>query len=110
MRILQHFADPDSERAFLRAEREERGQAIRALIVVAVATLLSYVLLNPMHFPPAGVVAYSMAASALILVMAGFFILTRSAFYLEAPWIDLPVFVAMAAGMKWLAIVLAAQA
>ncbi|HEY5711042.1 MAG TPA: adenylate/guanylate cyclase domain-containing protein [Allosphingosinicella sp.] len=110
MRVLQHFADPDTERAFLRAEREERGQAIRALIVVAVATLLSYVLLNPMHFPPAGVVAYSMAASALILVMAGFFILTRTAFYLETPWIDLPVFVAMAAGMKWLAIVLAAQA
>lgn len=110
MRILQHFADPDMERAFLRAEREERGQAIRALIVVAVATLLSYVLLNPMHFPPAGVVAYSMAAAALILVMVGFFALTRTDYYLATPWIDLPVFAAMAAGMKWLAIVLAAQA
>jgi adenylate cyclase len=110
MRLLQHFADPETERAFLRAEREERGQAIRALIVVAVATLLSYVLLNPMHFPPAGVVAYSMAAAFLILVMAAFFVLTRTDFYRETPWIDLPVFVAMAAGMKWLAIVLAAQA
>ena len=31
------FADPETERAFLRAERIERGQAIRALIVIAVA-------------------------------------------------------------------------
>jgi hypothetical protein len=110
MSVLQHFADPATERAFLHAERAERGQAIRALIVVAVATLFSYVVLNPMHFPPAGVVAYTKAAGALILVMIGFFLLTRTAFYLETPWIDLPVFVAMSAGMKWLALVLADQA
>ena len=64
--LLQRFDDPETERAFLRAERAERGQAIRALIVIAVATLLSYIVLNPMHFPPAGVVAYTQAAGALI--------------------------------------------
>jgi class 3 adenylate cyclase len=51
-----------------------------------------------------------MAAAALILMMAGFFALTRTAFYLDRPWVDLPVFVALAGGMKWLAIVLAGLA
>jgi class 3 adenylate cyclase len=105
--LLQRFPDPETERAFLRAERAERGQAIRALIVIAIATLISYVVINPMHFPPAGVVAYTWAAGALILLMSGFFLLTRTQLYLDQPWIDLPVFVAMAGGMKWLALVLA---
>ena len=39
--------------------------------------------------------------------MAGFFLLTRTEIYLDQPWLDLPVFIAMAAGMKWLALVLA---
>ncbi len=52
--LIQRFPDPATERAFLRAERVERGQAIRALIVIAARTLLSYIVLNPMHFPPRG--------------------------------------------------------
>ena len=36
--VLQRFDDAETERAFLRAERAERGQAIRALIVVAAVT------------------------------------------------------------------------
>ena len=105
--LVQRFADAETERAYRRAEREERGYAIRALIVIAVLTLLSYVGLNPMHFPPAGVVAYNMAAGTLIAAMAGLFALTRTRFYLERSWIDLPVFVVMAAAMSWLAFVLA---
>jgi class 3 adenylate cyclase len=107
--VLQRFADPELERAFLRAERAERGQAIRALIVIAAATLFSYIVLNPLHFPREGVIAYTAAAGALIALMLGFFGLTRTRFYLEQPWIDLPVFVALAAAMKMLALVLAAQ-
>ena len=61
--VLQRFDDPETERAFLRAERAERGQAIRALIVIAIATLISYIVINPMHFPPAGVIAYTQAAA-----------------------------------------------
>ena len=105
--LLQRFEGPETERAFLRAERAERGQAIRALIAIAVATLLSYIVINPMHFPTAGITAYTWAGGALILLMAGFFLLTRTRFYLEKPWIDLPVFIVMAGGMKWLALVLA---
>ncbi|HMG46688.1 MAG TPA: adenylate/guanylate cyclase domain-containing protein [Allosphingosinicella sp.] len=105
--LLQRFEDPETERAFLRAERSERGQAIRALIVIAIATLLSYIVINPMHFPPAGVIAYTQAAAILIVLMIGFFLLTRSQFYLDKPWIDLPVFVLLAGTMKWLALVLA---
>ncbi|HEV2816278.1 MAG TPA: adenylate/guanylate cyclase domain-containing protein [Allosphingosinicella sp.] len=104
---LQRFDDPETERAFLRAERAERGQAIRALIAIAIATLLSYIVINPMHFPAAGIVAYTQAAATLIVLMIGFFLLTRTQFYLDKPWIDLPVFVAMAGAMKWLALVLA---
>jgi class 3 adenylate cyclase len=110
MGILPRFADAGTERAFLRAERAERGQAIRALIVVAIATLMSYIILNPMHFPRDGVIAYTAAAAALIAVLAGFFVLTRTAIYLEMPWLDLPVFILVAAGMKALTIALASQA
>jgi len=108
--FLQRFDDPETERAFLRVERIERGQAIRALIVIAAATLISYIVLNPMHFPREGVVAYTQAAGVLIALMAGFFLLTRTQVYLDKPWLDLPIFIAMAAGMKWLALVLAGLA
>ena len=108
--LLQRFADPETERAFLRAERAERGQAIRALIIIAAATLLSYIVMNPMHFPPEGVIAYTKAAGSLIVLLIGFWLLTRTLFYLDRPWIDLPVFVALAGAMKWVALVLAGLA
>jgi class 3 adenylate cyclase len=108
--LFQSFPDKETERAFLRAERIERGQAIRALIVIAIATLISYIVLNPMHFPREGVIAYTQAAGAFILAMLGFFFLTRTQVYLDRPWLDLPVFVVMAAAMKWLALVLAGLA
>ncbi len=108
--MLQRFVDPEVERAFLRAEREERAQAIRALIIIAAATLFSYIVLNPLHFPREGVIAYTAAAGALIAVMLGFFALTRTQYYLDHPWIDVPVFIALAAAMKALTLVLAAQA
>ena len=105
--LFQSFPDAETERAFLRAERIERGQAIRALIVIAVATLISYIVLNPMHFPREGVIAYTQAAGAFIIALLGFFFLTRTQVYLEKPWLDLPVFIVMAGAMKWLALVLA---
>jgi class 3 adenylate cyclase len=105
--LLQRFADRDTERAFLREERTERGQAIRALIVIAVVTLISYIVINPMHFPPAGVRDYTLAAAVLIAGMVGLFALTRTGFYLDRPWIDVPVFVVIALGMTALAVALA---
>ena len=108
--LQQRFADPATERAFLRAERAERGGAIRALIVLAALTLVSYILINPMHLPREGVIAYSAAAGTLIALMAGFFALTRTEIYLDRPWLDLPVFVLLAGAMKWLALVLAGLA
>ena len=107
MKILERFDDPETERAFVETERAERGQAIRALVAISIATLISYIFLNPHHFPPAGVIAYQQAAGVLIVLMIGLFVLTRTRFYLENAWIDLPVFIAMAAGMKYLALVLA---
>jgi class 3 adenylate cyclase len=108
--LFQSFPDAGTERAFLRAERAERGQAIRALIVIAIATLISYIVLNPMHFPREGVVAYTQAAGAFIIALLGFFFLSRTQVYLDKPWLDLPVFVVMAAAMKWLALVLSGLA
>ncbi len=107
MKILDRFPDAETERAFVRAERSERGFAIRALIAIAVATLLSYIFLNPHHFPPEGVIAYSQAAGLLIVLMAGLFLFTRTRLYLERPWVDLPIFIALAAAFKWLSLVLA---
>ena len=82
MKILDRFPDAETERAFVRAERSERGFAIRALIAIAVATLLGYIFLNPHHFPPEGVIAYSQAAGLLIVLMAGLFLFTRTRLYL----------------------------
>jgi adenylate cyclase len=108
--VLLRFEDPAVERAFQRSERAARGPAIRALIVVGIATLLCYIVINPMHFPRDGVVAYTAAASTLIAGLLALFFITRTEFYLSRAWIDLPMFVALAAAMKWLTIVLAAQA
>jgi len=105
--IAPRFADPETERAFLRAERAVRGRAIRALLLIAIATLFSYILLNPMHFPPQGVVAYATAAAVLVSLMAGFFLLTRTRLYLDNPAIDLPVLILLGLGMAWLSHVLA---
>ena len=105
--LFQSFSDPETERAFQRAERIERGQAIRALIVIAIGTLAAYIVLNPMHFPREGVIAYTQAAGFFIAAMLGFFFLTRTQVYLDKPWLDLLVFVVMAGAMKWLALVLA---
>ena len=55
MSLLPRFPDPATERAFLVGERAERGMAIRALIAISIATLLSYIVLNPNHLPPEGV-------------------------------------------------------
>lgn len=107
MNRFLRFADPETERAYLQTERAARGQPIRALIVIAVVTLVSYIVINPMHFPPEGVRDYTLAAGFLGAVLGGFFALTRTQFYLDHPWIDLPVFVAVAAGMKALALALA---
>ncbi|HEX8525345.1 adenylate/guanylate cyclase domain-containing protein [Allosphingosinicella sp.] len=108
--VLQRFEDPAMERDYLRSERTARGTAIRSLIVVSVATLLSYIVLNPMHFPREGVIHYTMAATALIAGMLTLFFLSRTQFYLDHPWIDLPMFAALAAAMKGLTLALAAQA
>ncbi len=107
--LLQRFEDPAVERAYVRAERAARGPAIRALIVIAVVTLLSYIVLNPMHFPRAGVIAYTAAAAALIAGLLLLFFLTRTELYLDRPWIDVPMFVLLAAAMKGLTLALAAQ-
>jgi class 3 adenylate cyclase len=107
MNLFLRFPDFDTERAYQRAERTARGQPIRALIVIAVATLISYIVINPLHLPPAGVRDYTIAAAVLIAAMAILFVLTRTQLYLDKPWIDLPVFVFIAGGMKLLALALA---
>jgi hypothetical protein len=99
--VLKRFSDPETENAFLRAERLQRGPAIRALIVIALVTLFSYILLNPVYFPREGVTAYAAAAGVLIGLLSGFFLLTRTEYYLDRPWIDLPVFVTSPLYRRW---------
>jgi adenylate cyclase len=109
-RLFQRFESGEAEREFLRSERSARGRPIRALILVAIATLVSYMVMNPMHFPREGVIAYTEAAIFFSILLAGFFLLTRTAFYLGHGWVDLPVFAAMFVAMAWLTKTLADQA
>ncbi|MDQ8756675.1 adenylate/guanylate cyclase domain-containing protein [Sphingosinicella sp. LHD-64] len=108
--LMPRFADPGTERAFVEGERSGRGRAIRALILVGIATLLSYIVLNPMHFPREGVIAYTGGATLLMALLAGFFALTRTRFYLENSWTDVPAFLLLAAGIAALTAALNGQA
>ncbi|MGE0179796.1 MAG: adenylate/guanylate cyclase domain-containing protein [Sphingomonas sp.] len=105
--FVPRFADRETESAFLSAERTRRARAIKALIVIAVLTLVSYIVLNPLHFPAAGAQRYVAAAATLIGLMAGLFLLTGTEFYRATPFVDLPIFILMAVAMGWLARVLA---
>src|SRR3546814_494908 len=97
--LFQHFPDSEAERDFVRSERADRAPAIRALIIIAIATLGSYIVMNPMHFPRAGVLVYTAAALAFIAILLGLFFVTKTEFYLARRWIDLPLFVAVLLGM-----------
>jgi class 3 adenylate cyclase len=105
--IAPRFDDPEIERAFVRAERSKRARAIRALIVIAIATVLGYLVLNPLHFPPEGVRAYVRAAVAMMVLLVGYWMLTRTNVYLDRPWVDFPAFVLLGGSLAWVALVLA---
>lgn len=108
--LFQRFDDGETERAFVRSERTARGRATRVLTVVAIVTLISYMVMNPMHFPREGVLAYSAAAIVFVILLGGLFAISRTDFYLDNGWIDLPIFVAMLGAMAWLTKTLADQA
>jgi adenylate cyclase len=108
--LFQRFSNPETEREYLRSERTARAKPIRALIVIAVATLISYMVMNPLHFPREGVLAYSAAAIAFSILLVGLLLATRTRFYLENGWVDLPIFAAMWAAMAALTKTLADQA
>lgn len=110
MAIINRFADPALERNYVQAEREARIPATRALILIGIATFLSYISMNPMYFPREGVVAYNVAAGVFIAVLAGFLFLTQTRFYLEQKWIDLILFTGMTVAMLMLIDALGDQA
>jgi class 3 adenylate cyclase len=110
MLLFQRFAEAETELAYLRSERTARAHPTRALIVIAALTLVSYMVMNPMHFPREGVLAYSAAAIVFLLLMVGLFVATRSPYYLSNGWVDFPIFLAMFAAMAWLTKTLIDQA
>jgi len=65
--LIARLENPADERAYVTSERASRIPASRALIVIAIATFISYLMLNPMHFPRDGVIEYSIAAGIFIL-------------------------------------------
>jgi len=99
VRPIARLENPADERAYVISERESRIPASRALIVIAIATFISYLMLNPMHFPRDGVIEYSIAAGIFILVLSLFFVLTFSRFYLEQGWVDILLFSALTVAM-----------
>jgi adenylate cyclase len=108
--LINRFEDPDNERLYVESERLDRIPASRALILIGIATFVSYLTLNPIYFPSEGVVAYTIAAGLFIAVLSGFFLLTLIRFYIEKPWIDFLLFTALTVAMVMLIEALAAQA
>lgn len=110
MALINRFEDSENERLYVESERSARIPASRALILIGIATFVSYLTLNPMYFPPEGVVAYNIAAGLFIAVLGGFFLLSRTRFYIEKPWIDFLLFSALTVAMVMLIEALADQA
>lgn len=108
--MLQRYEDPATERAYVRGERAARIPATRFLSALAIVTLISYIGFNPLHFPREGVIEYNIAAGLFIALLAGFFALTFTRFYVERAWTDIIVFTAMTGAMILLIEALAAQA
>jgi adenylate cyclase len=107
--IFRRFSDASTERAYLRSERVARGPAIRALILIAVATFISYLMLNPLYFSRAGIVAYTVAAVAFILILTGYYAVSRSDFYLAHGWVDALIFALVFLAMAALTSALSGQ-
>lgn len=110
MPLIHRFADPEIEARYAASERAARIPASRALILIGIATFLSYITLNPLHFPREGVIAYSIAAGLFMVVLAGFYALTTTRFYLEHGWTDLALFSLLTVAMAMLIDALADQA
>lgn len=110
MQLLAKFEDRETERAYVAHERTARIPATRFLTALAIATLLSYIGFNPLHFPPEGVLRYNMAAGLFIALLLGFYGLTYTKAYIEKSWLDLIVFTLMTGVMIFLIEVLAEQA
>jgi adenylate cyclase len=110
MQLLGKFDDPATERAYVTSERGARIPATRFLAGIGIATLVSYIGFNPMHFPTEGVLQYNLAAGPFILLLIALVGLTFTDFYLEKPWIDLITFSIMAVVMVMLIEALGAQA
>lgn len=108
--MLKLFEDSAVERAYVRRERKARIPATRFLAGLAIATLISYIAFNPMHFPLEGVLQYNLAAGPFIVLLAGLIALTFTDFYIEKAWFDIIVFSAMAVVMVMLIEALGAQA
>jgi class 3 adenylate cyclase len=101
-RLFRRFADPETERTFVRSERIARSPALRALCVIAAIGLVGYMIANPLVLPRDESIAYNIAAFGLIATLALLFLVSRTSFYAGHPWIDLPIFILMDIGMAGL--------
>lgn len=109
MPLINRFADREIEARYVESERAARVPASRALIVIGIATFVSYITLNPLHFPREGVIAYSIAAGIFVAVLGGFYVLLGTRFYLTHGWTDLALFSALTLAMAMLIEALADQ-
>jgi adenylate cyclase len=108
--LFSRFADPDMERTFVRSERRARGPAFRALCVIAAVGLVGYMIANPLVLPREDSIAYNIAAFGLIATLALLFLASRTEYYANHPWIDLPIFILVDVGMAGLVKALAGVA
>ncbi|MBC7985910.1 MAG: hypothetical protein H7X93_04470 [Sphingomonadaceae bacterium] len=110
MPLIHRFADPEIEARYVESERAARVPASRALIVIGIATFVSYITLNPLHFPREGVIDYSIAAGMFVGVLGGFYALLGTRYYLRHGWTDLALFSLLTVAMAMLIEALADQA
>ena len=108
--MLHRFEDEEIEREYVIHERAARIPGTRFLAGMGIATLVSYLCFNPLHFPREGVVEYAVAAGNFIAVLVAVIALSFTRFYVERSWIDIVIFTGLAVPMAMLIDALAGQA
>ena len=99
MILTRGFAPPEVEQRYVTSEREARIQTTRTLAMIGIVSLFGFIILNPSFMPREAIAEYNRAAGIFIAALAGFYALTRTRFYVEQSWVDLPVFLAITGSM-----------
>ncbi len=106
MALINRFADPAEERAYVQGERAIRLKTTRILVVISMAIYLGFSTLNPIFFPGEVLIFYNITVIFLVVLLAFSYFVTSTRYYLEWPWLGFLAFIVICATTPILALTL----